>query len=116
MRIEIEKIAGLCHEANRAYCEAIGDTSQVPWAQAPQWQRDSAINGVRMHLENPTATPEDSHKSWLEEKRAAGWTWGPEKDAQKKEHPCFLPYDALPVAQRAKDYIFRGIVHACMNL
>ena len=32
-------------EINRAYCAALGDTSQLPWDQAPEWQRQSAING-----------------------------------------------------------------------
>lgn len=37
---------------------------------------------------------------------------GPVKDAEKKEHPCIVPYDQLPLDQRMKDYIFAGIVHA----
>lgn len=108
----IQQIARVCHEANRAYCAAMGDHSQLPWEQAPSWQRESAINGVRFHLTNPGATPENSHESWLAEKRAAGWRYGPVKDADKKEHPCFRPYAELPVEQRAKDYLFRAIVHA----
>jgi len=42
-------IAEVCHEVNRAYREALGDTSQVSWLEAPQWQRDSAIAGVKFH-------------------------------------------------------------------
>lgn len=30
----IEQIARVCHEVNRAYCESMGDTSQVPWEDA----------------------------------------------------------------------------------
>ena len=44
------QIASICHEANRAYCLSIGDESQPEWATAPDWQRVSAINGVRFHL------------------------------------------------------------------
>jgi hypothetical protein len=40
-------IARVCHEVNRAYCTSLGDESQLPWDSAPQWQKDSAINGVR---------------------------------------------------------------------
>lgn len=116
MRLHIAEIAELCHEANRAYCEALGDKSQVPWSQAPAWQKESAINGVKFHLANPNATPENSHESWMAEKAAAGWKHGPVKDAEKKEHPCFCPYGELPIEQRAKDYIFRGIIHACAGL
>lgn len=105
-------IAKICHEANKALCETQGDTSQPEWADAPAWQKESAINGVQFHLDNPDAGTDDSHKSWLAEKEAAGWKYGPVKDPDKKEHPCFVPYEELPSEQQAKDYLFRGIVHA----
>lgn len=111
MTNSITFIAKVAHEINRAYCEALGDTSQPTWEQAPNWQRDSAINGVRFHLENPNASPSHSHESWLAEKAATGWKYGPVKDPEAKEHPCFVPYDELPVEQRAKDYLFRAVVH-----
>lgn len=56
--------------------------------------------------------PEVSHESWMREKLAAGWKYGPEKDAEKKEHPCLVEFAELPREQQAKDYIFRAIVHA----
>ncbi len=105
------EIARIAHEVNRAYCEALGDNSQMPWAGVLEWQRNSAINGVRFHRGNPTAGPEDSHENWLKEKLADGWTYGIVKNADKKEHPCCVPYNKLPVEQKAKDYIFRAIVH-----
>lgn len=111
-RMAPESIARVAHEVNRAYCASIGDNSQPAWADAPQWQKDSAMTGVRMHLANPQAGPEASHDSWLAEKAATGWKFGPVKDPEKKEHPCFVPYEQLPPEQRAKDYLFRGVVHA----
>lgn len=108
----IPQIAQVAHEVNQAYCAAIGDLSQLPWKDAPEWQRTSAINGVRFHLDNPGAGPEASHQSWLAEKEAAGWVYGPEKNAETKEHPCMLPFGELPVEQQAKDFIFRAVVHA----
>lgn len=108
--MQIEDIARVAHEANRAYCEAMGDHSQVEWKEAPFWQRESCINGVKFHLENPGTTPEMSHKNWLAQKQREGWKWGPEKDEQKKEHPCFQDYQDLPAEQKAKDYIFTAIV------
>lgn len=112
MRLSDEQIAIVCHEANRAYCAGIGDDPQKPWAEAPEWQRESAVQGVRFHRENPEAGPSASHDAWLEEKRLAGWTYGPVKDEAKKEHPCFVPYEELPPEQRAKDYLFGGVVVA----
>lgn len=63
-------------------------------------------------LGNPDATPENSHESWLAQKTAEGWKYGEVKDAEKKEHPCYIPYAELPAAQKAKDYIFRQTIHS----
>lgn len=109
--MKVEQIAQICHEANAAYCLSLGDTSQLSWSEAPQWQRDSAINGVKFHLDNPNSKPQDSHNNWLKEKEQDGWKYGLVKDADKKEHPCFVSYDQLPVDQQIKDYIFSSIVH-----
>lgn len=106
----VESLAELSHEINRAYCAVLGDHSQPTWEDAPDWQRDSARNGVRFTLTHPEATPEDSHKSWLAQKEAEGWKYGPVKNPETKEHPCFVPYAELPEAQKAKDYLFRAAV------
>lgn len=112
----VASIAQICHEANAAYCRTIGDNSQPSWNDAPQWQKDSAIKGVEFHLKalaaGTTPSPSASHDSWLEEKRADGWKYGPVKNPDTKEHPCFMPYDGLPLEQRLKDYIFGAIVKA----
>lgn len=109
---DVFKVAKTCHEANRAYCRAIGDDSQPAWEDAPDWQRSSAVKGVKFIWDNPDASPSASHESWLEEKRLDGWSYGPVKDSDARTHPCFVPYDELPVEQRAKDYIFGAIVRA----
>lgn len=111
-----ETIARVAHEINRAYCASLGDASQPAWEEAPEWQRASALAGVDMHLANPDATPEQSHESWLAQKVADGWTYGPVKDAEKKQHPFLVPYADLPAEQKAKDYLFRGVVHALKNV
>jgi len=113
--MKVEDIAQICHEANRGYCEALGDHSQPVWEEAPEWQRASAINGVNFHIANPDAGPDHSHIEWLKEKEANGWTYGPVKNVGRRMHPCCVPYEKLPVEQKAKDYIFRAVVHACRN-
>lgn len=109
-------IARVAHEINRAYCASLGDTSQPAWEDAPEWQQQSAIAGVEMHLANPDATPEQSHESWLAQKVADGWVYGEVKDAEKKEHPCCRPYDELPAEQKSKDYLFRSVVHMLKDI
>lgn len=108
----IEQIARICHEVNRVYCATIGDDSQKPWDGAEDWQRESAIDGVRYAINNPEATPRDQHEAWMLAKAAAGWKYGTVKDAATKEHPCMVSYLDLPLEQRLKDYLFRAIVDA----
>lgn len=106
----VEQIARLCHEANRIYCLSHGDDSQLPWEDAPEWQRESARNGVRFHATSPHSTPADSHANWLKEKLEQGWVYGPVKLPELKQHPCYVPYEELPVQQRYKDYLFTLLV------
>ncbi len=108
--MEVHEIAKVAHEVNRVYCLALGDVTQPSWDDAEEWQRASAIKGVLYHQDNPSALPSDSHNSWLKEKKETGWVYGAVKSSFKKEHPCCVPYLALPVEQRAKDFIFGQIV------
>jgi hypothetical protein len=110
--VTIYTIAKVAHEVNRAYCESIGDNSQPEWQSAPDWQKESAINGVNFHINNPGAAPSDSHEEWLKEKREQGWKYGSVKNPETKEHPCFVPYGELPIEQRVKDYLFIAVVRA----
>ena len=113
---EIERAARIAHELNRAWCVLNGDLSQASWDQAPQWQRDSAVMGVRAIAQNPQLTPEDSHIGWVEHKFSEGWNYGPEKDSAAKLHPCMRPYAELPPAQRVKDTLFGAAVRAALGL
>lgn len=112
----IERTARICHEVNRAWCERNGDMSQPTWDQAPNWQRESALNGVCFHYENPRAGDSGSHDNWMAEKVAAGWIYGEVKDPDAKTHPCLVPFETLPADQQFKDRLFRTIVHAATSL
>lgn len=103
-------IAKVCHEANLVLCHFNGEDTQKNWNECPQWQRESAVQGVEFRLANPDATPEDQHKAWMEAKEKDGWVYGEVKDANAKTHPCMVAYDQLPASQRAKDHLFQGIV------
>lgn len=109
-----EAIARVCHEANRAYCLTQGDDSQFAWDDAPEWQRISARNGVEA-AKNPDAKPSDSHEAWMTEKLDNGWEYGPEKNPDKKEHPCLVPFDELPEMQRRKDRLFLAVARALLK-
>lgn len=109
---DIKDIARVCHEANRTWCDSVGDHSQDPWLVSPGWQRDSAIKGVKFAIDYPDAPPSAQHDAWMADKIAHGWIHGPVTDADAKTHPCLVPYDRLPEHQRKKDRLFRAIVGA----
>lgn len=106
-----EHIAEVCHEANRAFQHVTHDpVPSPPWADAPEWQRESALRGVVLALDG--ATPEEQHESWREAKAADGWVYGPVKDAAAKTHPCMVPYAKLPEHEQRKDALFLAVVAA----
>ena len=111
----ITRVAEVCaraaHEANLAYCIAVGDPSQVPWEEAPANIRASALDGALGVLVYNNG-PREAHEAWLRFKQEDGWVHGAVKDADAKTHPCMVPYDLLPPVQRAKDAIFIAVVRA----
>ena len=109
---KIEATAKVAHEANRAWCAANGDYSQPSWESAPDWQKDSAMDGVRFHMANPDAGDSASHDNWMAHKQADGWVYGEVKDPVRKTHPCMVPFTELSREQQVKDALFRAIVHA----
>jgi hypothetical protein len=110
--MDIEKIARVCHEANRGWCAANGDHSQVTWEEAPQWQRESSIDSVKFALAHPDAPDSAHHDSWMQAKLSQGWRYGGVKDTAAKTHPSLVPFEQLPEAERYKDRLFQAIVKA----
>ena len=108
----INDIAIVCHEANKMWCEANDDFSQKHWNEAEQWQRDSAMAGVNFRIENPDASEDAQHNAWMKDKEDDGWVYGEEKNAEKKTHPCLVPFEELPKFQQKKDALFCAIVDA----
>ena len=108
-------IAQIAHEANRTYCESIGDNSQSTWEDAPANIKKSAIDGVQKVIANPKMTAKNAHDSWLKFKEEDGWKYGEEKDADKKTHPCMVPFNKLPKEQQYKDKLFIKTVKAEMK-
>lgn len=110
-----EQIAKICHDANKSLCETHGDGSQAVWEEAEQWQRDSAIAGVKFTIDNPDAGADAQHNAWMADKVNDGWKYGLVKNPEIKEHPCIVPYNELPAEQQAKDYLFKGVVNSLLK-
>ncbi len=45
----------------------------------------------------------NAHEVWARERIADGWTYGPNRDDRRKEHPCLVPYDELPESEKKYD-------------
>ena len=100
------------HAAMSAYAEALGEPALPAWDEAPEWMRQSTLEGVRYRRDNPQATGEAQHIQWMDEKTNAGWTYGPTKDSIAKTHPMIVPYHDLPDGEKRKDHLFGAVVRA----
>lgn len=105
-----EKIARVCHEANRVLQSEFGEQVSLPWYALDEESQRSVIDGV-LNAQSG-ATPEQSHENWVRFKEEHGWIWGAKKDLELKTHPCLVPYSELPEIQRVKDELFTSIVNA----
>lgn len=43
------------------------------------------------------------HDVWAESRINDGWRYGPERNDERKEHPCLVEYDELPDSEREYD-------------
>ncbi len=46
---------------------------------------------------------ENAHEVWAAQRIADGWTYGPQRDDTKKQHPCLIPYGQLPESEKQYD-------------
>lgn len=49
------------------------------------------------------AIAENAHEVWADQRQEEGWTYGPERNDQKKQHPDMLPYAMLPEQEKEYD-------------
>lgn len=111
MKLTVLAIAAICHEANRQFTRTLDDVPvQPPWEECGADMQASAVRGVEFALDNPDAPPSAQHDAWMKERIEQGWTLGPVKDVEKKEHPALVPYSELPVGVQKKDLLFKNIV------
>lgn len=45
----------------------------------------------------------NTHENWARQRLADGWRWGPSRDDARREHPCLVPYEELPEAEKEYD-------------
>ena len=43
------------------------------------------------------------HDVWAQSRISDGWSYGPERNDERKEHPCLVEYEQLPDSERDYD-------------
>jgi len=43
------------------------------------------------------------HENWASDRIKQGWKYGAERNDDKKEHPCLIPYEDLPEEEKEYD-------------
>ena len=94
-------VASVIHEAVRRVQTLVGEEVSPPWDEAPEWMKDSTLEGVRGVIAGNSA--EQSHEQWMKTRLEAGWTYGEVKSLEHQTSPNLIPYADLPPAQRVKD-------------
>jgi hypothetical protein len=129
-----EVLARAIHEQYVSDCLKEGqaresNSSLVPWEDLPEYLKESnrrqadqigaklkAVNceiapltdweagDFQFSIEEVDLLAQMEHTRWMEEKKAAGWKYGPgEKNDKRKTHPCLLPWNKLPKEEQSKD-------------
>lgn len=47
----------------------------------------------------------NAHEIWARQRIEEGWSYGPRRDDDAKEHPCLVPYDDLPESEKEYDRV-----------
>jgi len=47
----------------------------------------------------------NNHELWASRRMAEGWTVGPRRDDEKRQHPCLVPYEELPESEKEYDRV-----------
>ena len=46
---------------------------------------------------------ENTHDVWAKGRMDEGWTFGPVRNDELKQHPCLIPYNELPESEKEYD-------------
>jgi class 3 adenylate cyclase/tetratricopeptide (TPR) repeat protein len=129
----IEALARAAHEDYWEKAQVRGETPEMnpavrPWDQLSEDIRDAnraqvadiptelLVVGVELTPsggmpgsqiaftpEQVEAIAKSKHERWMNEQKAAGWTWAPIPDTKRKHHPSLVPWAQLPQKQKDKD-------------
>lgn len=101
-------LAVAAHEANRAYCWALGQ-EKGSFSELTTDQQLAVLHGVQACLSG--AGPEQLWESWRTSMLHRDWEYGPVLDPVRRQHPGLVKsWLDLPEVDRRKDVIFHRTV------
>ena len=104
-----EKLPERLKESNRVQAANIGKTLAETGYRIAQ-MRDWDADNLQFSPQEVEIMARMEHERWCQERKQAGWTHGPEKNAEKKTNPDLLPWDELPEEEKEKNRRFvRGL-------
>lgn len=56
------------------------------------------------------ANPKQLHTLWVQHYSAHGWTYGPEKNRETRQHPIIIPWHELPLRYQARFKLWQAMV------
>ncbi len=54
-------------------------------------------------LELTELLAKNTHEVWAKQRISEGWQYGKERNDEQKKHPCLVPYEELPEAEKEYD-------------
>ena len=69
----------------------------------PQPADTSHVELPEEMLELAELMAENVHEVWARTRMEQGWSYGPERNDEKKQHPCMVPYKELPEEEKVYD-------------
>lgn len=111
----IEKVARKAHDMWKFFTELVSDEKVPGWELAEDWQRETAISGVKAVISGASSDPKEEHDRWCKEKIGLGWKYGPEKDGNLKTHPCLVDFEDLPICKQGLDPILNWTMRAALE-
>jgi len=98
-----EEIAEVAHNINASFRLVAAEYAQF-WRELPPeaWERVDSLRQVKLLRENPDLSPQQEHEAWMRERIQHGWSWGAERNADRKQNPLLVEWDELPGAYRAR--------------
>ena len=88
------------------YLVVINTTDRFIYEPSPIGLDDVTLSEDLSELQEAIA--ENAHEIWAKNRRDQGWSYGPERNDQKKETPDMIPYCNLPESEKLYDREMAG--------